>query len=382
MTPDAIINVLPIVSNQTQVYFTVILSDNSLNQATITSAVVLYGNVSIVTPSIFIAIDDKPIGILYTATYSGITYVDILYTKAISQDVTPNNFNRIIQKIPYGVFLGGTSSNTLVEVSPNQFIMQPSSDNTIVGNDMMARALMTDNYYKEYFKVAQEVYSSSYTTQLEYEYNGTIGLLSTSAYPNQLFALLATLPTYFLNTYDLELFVSQYIYFRLGTISAVYIDDHISSPTGYWILGIAGSTELGSTTILAPDNYTPVIQNLDWLIFNSSAFTTEFKQEIIDLIIRISRADLGNSVAFTPIINPVEDGFTLIGPTYPLDPRLIFDKCIQYIGPEAYPLNIIGYQNIFSLFGELLVYEGGETYYLLGIDPDNPDAVLLINTSY
>jgi hypothetical protein len=342
-TSTAVLNVLPLVSNQTQVYFTVILTDNTLNQATITSATVLYGNVTIVTPNIFIAKDNSPIAILYAATYDSVDYISILYTKAVNQNVTPNNFTRIIQKLPYGVFLGGTSSNTLVETSPGQYQLNEASDNTIVGNDMMARSLMANDYYKEFFTVTDEVYSSSYTPQLEFQYNGTIGLLSTSTYPDQLFALLATLPTYYLNTYDLELFVSRYIYYRLGTISAVYIDDNIEPIGDHWVLGVSGHTELDETTILAASG-SAVLQNLTWLIFNASAFTTEFETEITDLVIRISRADLGNIVTFTDIDDPTDDGFTLFGPTYPLDPRLIFNKCIQYIGDSDFPLNIIGYQ--------------------------------------
>ncbi len=343
-TQTAVINVLPLVSSQTQVYFTVILDDFSLNQATITNAQLLYGNANLISSSIFIAIDNTPIAILYTATYSGVTYISILYTKAIMQNITPNNFVRIVQKLPYGVFLGGTSSNTLTEVTLGVYELNESSDNTIVGNDMMARALMANDYYKEYFSVVDQVYSSSYSPQLEFEYNGTIGLLSASTYPDQLFALLATLPTYYLNTYDLELFVSRYIYYRLGTISAVYIDDNIEPLGAYWVLGVEGLSELDTTTILAPDSYSPVLQNITWLIFNAGSFTDEFEQEITDLILRISRADLGNIVNFTAVSDPTTDGFTLFGPTYPLDPRLLYNKCIQYIGDSAYPLNIIGYQ--------------------------------------
>lgn len=328
--PQASINVLPLVGNQIQVYFTVIDTDNSLNEVTIDSLTLMYGNLEFTQPNLFKPLDNLGNAILVKATYNSIQYASILYVKAIYGPQKANNFSRIIQKIPLGIF---TDINS----------------DTIIGNDMQARADMFNDAGLIYLEIVQQVYSTQYSPQLEFEYNNTIGLLSNSVYPEQLFLAFARLATVRLINYDLELFISQYIYYRLGApVSgdgyAVYINDHIDSSSDYWNLGIPGNTELGSTTILAPNNFNPVLQNLQWKVFNAASFTPEFKEEIANLIVRISRADMGNPVTFSNAITPVDEGFTLIGPTYPNDPRLIDDRCLEYIGNPAYPLNIIGYK--------------------------------------
>ena len=338
MDATAVINVLPSVGNAVQIYFTVILSDNTLNQATITNCTTLYGNVYYPSTSIFIAQNGDPIAIAVTATLGGATYVSILYTKAILQQAVPDNFSRIVQKIPLGVFTAGIEP---AYVDGNGTIINPG---TIVGNDMYARSRMVNDYYQQYYFVVNQVYASTYSPQLEYEYNGTVGLFTTSVYPVQLFHILTSAATVYLNSYDLELFVSKYIYYRLGTVSAVYIDDHVTLPGGYWNLGIVGSSEMGITTILAPEQIVPIVENLVWQIFNSSAWPEAFFVEIIALVTRMSRADIGNNFMFFNDAHPTAPNFTLIGPTYFADPRLLYNKCLEYIGDGACPLNIIGYQ--------------------------------------
>jgi len=316
------VNVLPLVGNATKAFFTVILNDNSLNTVTITNSYILYGNANLIALDVFIPMDNNPLAIALTGTYNGVTYFEILYTKAIYGQSTPDNYTRLVQKIPLGIFN---------EITPKN----------VIGQILTAKSKSINDYYQEYFNVQSQVYSDTYSTQLEFQYNGTIGLLSNSVYVNQLFQILSSKNIVALNSYSLELFVSKYIYYRLGTISAVYINDGTNSSFGYWNLGVPGNTELGTTTILAP--YNPALQNMVWTIFNSGTFTDEFQAEISQLIINMSRADVGNPVIFNPEADPVAAGFTSVGPTYPTDPRTYFNKCIKYIGDNAYPLNIIGY---------------------------------------
>jgi hypothetical protein len=350
MQASAIINVLPKVGDLIPIYFTVIDTDNSLNQATITSCEVLYGNVAISNTSLFRANDNLPIAIAVTATWNAVDYLSILYTKCVYKQIIPDNYMRLLQKIPKGVFTKGINDQ-------------------LIGDERNAVATMINNYYQDYFFAVNQVYSNEYSPQLEYEYNGSVGLLSNSTYTNELFQLLARAATIKLNSYDLELFVSTYIYYRTGVISAVYIDDHVDKIGNYWILGETGHTELDQTTILAPDNYKPVIKNLKWTIYNSSTFDNAFKNEIRKLIIRMSRADIGNPVIFSNIVDPVDDGFELIGPTYPNDPRLIYNKCLQYIGDAAFPLNIIGYKKIITQQDVIIVTDtGAEIEVTLGGD--------------
>lgn len=346
----ATLTTLPKIGESSEVYVSIILNNNSLNQGIITSLVVRYGNVKLIGNNLFIPQDSEPIALIVNSTFSAVNYTTILYTNAINQQIIPNNFTRLVQKIPLGIFADINSKS-------------------IIGQICAAKGLSIDDYYAEYFNVQNQVYSDVYSPQLEYEYNGTVGLLSTSVYPDDLFHLLSSANIVALNSYDLELFVSKYIYYRLGTISAVFIFDAQLDPANYWVLGRNGLTELNVSTILGPGGF--ILTSLNWTIYNSSAFTDQFKQELYNLIIKFSRADIGNVVNFDILTHP-NDGpdFTLIGPTYQFDPRILYGKCIEYIGPNAYPLNIIGYLNIIypiqdvglELYsgGNLLLYTGGE----------------------
>ncbi len=332
-TSQVSINQLPMVLLTVPFYVTVILnSDNSLNQATVQSSgtYILYGNAKVDFDGFnpyFIARDNNPIAIAVTSTFLGITYFNILYTKAIYGQQNPDNFRSIIQKIPLGIFDDLTTYS-------------------LVGKIFAAKANMLDDYYKQYFYVQSQVYAESYSPQLEYEYNQTHGLLQNSFDVNGLFHLLSSSNIVALNTYDLELFITKYIYYRIGASCAVYINDNVKPISQFWILGSSTQSVLDSTTILAGDNDTPAIANLAWTIFNSSAtnFTTVFQDEITALILRMSRADIGNTVSFNTSLSPViAGGFTAIGSTYPNDPRMLYGKCLVYLGDSNYPLNIYGY---------------------------------------
>ncbi len=317
------INQIPYLGNSVTIFMTVILNDNSFNQITITSLKVLYGRVILHQPNRYIAQDVIPTAILVTGSLMGNEYTGIFYTNAILQPIIPDNFTRLVQKIPLGIF-------------------NDTSTNSIVGQDMKARALMLDDYYRQYNSVQDLVYSFDYSPELEYQFNNTIGLLSNSAYPDNLFLWFRALNNAALNSYDLELALSQYIFYRIGISSPVFIDDGITTTVGVWNLGVPGYTELGETTILG--DATPSVHNLKWKIYNSNTFTPQFKIEITDLIIRISRADVGNEVTFSNVADPTTDGFILIGYTYKNDPRILYGKCTQFLGIDQYPLNILGFK--------------------------------------
>lgn len=316
------INQLPLVGNAITIFMTVILNDNTFNLVNITSLETLYGRINLQQPNMYIPKDESPTSILVTGTLFGEIYVGIFYTNAITPQSIPDNFVRLVQKIPLGIF-------------------NDTSTNSIVGQDMNARALMLNDYYKQAISVQQQVYSFEYSPELEFEYNGTVGLLSDSTYPESLFLWFSSLNIVGLNSYDLELAVSQYIFYRLGISCPVYINDGVVVTTGRWNLGVPTLTELDFTTILGDS--TPTIINLEWTIFNAGSFSDEFKLELTNLIKRISRADIGNNVTFTSIMDPATDGFTFVGYTYKNDPRTLFGKCTQFLGINQYPTNIFGW---------------------------------------
>lgn len=371
--PKASIVVLPRTGQAIKIYMALILDNDSFVQATVTATQLLYGNAMFTQADIFISYDNNPIAIQVTGVYNSVEYVDILYTKAVMSDVTPDNFKRLIQKIPEGVFLQGIYDATIIDGTPQ-------GDGNVVGWDFKARSQMIDDYYQQYFFAKEQIYSNQYSSELEYEYNGTVGLLSNSIYLDKLFQLLATSATVRLNSYDLELFVSRYIYYRIGIVCAAYIDDHIDPPGLYWTLNVS---ELNVSTILAPASYQPAIKDLSWIIFNTSTFTVEFRDEVTALIKRISRADIGNTVHFNyyDIINDIQ--FSLVGATYKNDPRLIYDKALQFIGDNNYPLNIIGYiRTDEPIIIEILSAYDGNTIKDIGINSADINDLLLVSTPY
>lgn len=327
---QTVINVLPKVGNVIQLHSTVILSnDGSFVEADITQIQLEYGTGKI-NGDTFTPLLPVPAALRIHATYSGTDYASYIYMEPILGNKTPNNFERLSQKYPLGVFKA---------IIPGE---------TIVGSLTKATSEMIDDYYQEYFNVVNQVYFFTYSPDLEFEYNGSIGLLSISFDPVRLFLLFSSLSSVSLTGYDLELCVSKYIYYRLGIISAVYINEHILNPDDYWNLGIPGLTELDSTTRLAPNNFISPVKNLNWKIFNASTFTPDFKEEVTAFIHRISRADIGNFVMYSHIVDPQSDNFSLVGATYPDDKRTFYGRCLQYIGEDAFPLNVIGYTKIFT----------------------------------
>jgi hypothetical protein len=319
----ALLNTLPEVGNTTQVFMTLIDDDYSYNQLNVLKLKILYGK-CIIQDKTFTPTNNQPLAILVTGIFEDKEYIDILYTKAIIGNIMPDHYNLLCQNIPSGIF----KSLLMTDV---------------IGNIIYAISSLLINYYYVYFSVLNQLFSFEYSQDLEYQYNGTKGLLSDSKYLPQLFQLLSATGSYYLNTYDLELYISQYIYFRLGIVCAVYLDEHINDFSRYWQLGISGSSELGVTTRLPPQDFQPIIADLKWTIFNSTSFSMFFRQEIQDLINRVSRADIGNKVIFDNSVTPPEQHFKYVGYTYKGDPRTIYGKCIEYCGFDNYPLNIKGY---------------------------------------
>jgi hypothetical protein len=336
------LNQLPAVGGKYQLYCTYITHDNhKINVATITDIKLIYGNVVIeqsnnvfyITP-----LTNNRFTLLCNATYTQDdvihTLVGYYYGKAVYTTLPTNNYNSLASKFPKGVF-------------------KDLSQTSIIGAVIYATSKLVDDWYQKYQEMKQQLFSNQYNQDLEYELNSTKGLLSDSVYSTQVMRLLNSLSTYQLNTYDMELFVSQYIWYRLGVSSAVYIDDFTINPDKCWILGSQIQSilcekiqetppEYTGTTILQDENKL-VKTKILWYIFNSSTFTEQFKKEIQQLIFNISRCDLENVVEFYTQETPPLVDYDYVGYTYKNDPRMLYGKCIQFTGQQNYPLNIVGY---------------------------------------
>lgn len=340
-TFHSILNDLPQVGKTSTIYgYYINNTDYSLKVKKIKYVKVLFGNVNLVNytegvesyPS-FIPRDNFPISLKCIAEIDGILYMDIIYTKAVYGNIVPDNFQSFIQKIPKGIFTH----------------FEPEDSHTAW---VKAKSGLVDDYYKYYFSVKKQVFSSEYSQELEFEYNGTGGLLSDSYDLKGLFHLFSSLPTYGLNAYDLELLITKYIFFRTSQECPVYVVNDASPLEPYWILGVEGYTQFDQTppqTVLAPENYNPVLQNVQWVIYNASGLSNTFREELTKFIKNVSRSDIGNIVTFSNL-QVLDDGFSFIGPTYKGDPRLVYGKCLQYIGQQPpggqyiFPANILGYK--------------------------------------
>lgn len=343
------LNQLPAVGGKCQLYCTyithdtVVVANNNINIATITDVKLIYGNVSIeqsnniffITP-----LTNTRFTLLCTATYTQDnvmhTLVGYYYGKAVYTTLPTNNYNSLASKFPKGVFAN---------------LSQTSN----IGAIIYATSKLVDDWYLKYQLVKQQIFSNEYSQDLEYELNSTKGLLSNSIYPTETMRLLNSLSTYQLNTYDMELFVSQYIWYRKGISSAIYIDDFTVNPDKCWILNNHIQSILCEQTQEIPPEYTgtTILQDenklvktkIVWYIFNSSTFTEPFKKEIQQLIFNISRCDLENVVIFDIQETPPLVDYDYVGYTYKNDPRMLYGKCIQFTGQQNYPLNIVGYLN-------------------------------------
>ena len=310
------------VGNATKLYMTVILDDNSLIEPVVVELKLLYGDVTITNNDTYISNNNNFYGILVKGVYNNINYYQIYYNKAIYINSIPSNSTKLTQKLPKNIF-------------------KNINNNSLIGKVISTVGDMYNDYYKQYLAVKNQILSTEYSQNLEYEYNYTRGLLSNSVYSNELFQLLVQAKQYAINVYSIEVFISKYIYYRLGINCAVYINDSFSTIIPYWALNSITNSQLNVSTKLAPSGYQQT-SNIKYNIYNSNSFNDNFKIEILKLIERMTRVDIGFDLIFQDI-DPIDDGFTLIGATYLTDPRTVNNRCVKYMGINAYPLDIIGY---------------------------------------
>lgn len=206
--------------------------------------------------------------------------------------------------------------------------------------DNGASAYIFAQLYTTMYNIFGQIYANGgYTANWEYALNGTNNLFSNLPAARQLLALLrqAWVQTA-LNVFDMELFLTKYIFFRTGISTLVYIDDQTVNFVGYWILG---SSSLGVNTILAPN--LSANPNCNIIIFNDT-FTINVQAEIEALIYRYMRADATVSIQFVAAADIPAYGLVEVPEhyTYQFDARLIYSKALQYTN-GIYPFDLIGY---------------------------------------
>lgn len=206
--------------------------------------------------------------------------------------------------------------------------------------DNQATAFVVGQLYQTMYEIFSQIYpNQSYTSNWEFALNGTNNLISNSPNATQIIALLAQMWTQTsLSVFNLELFLTTYIYLRTGISVTVYIDDNSVNFAEYWILG---TSTLGNDTYLAPS--VPGYVSVAITIFNNT-LGTPFENELNALIERLMRADVITYTVNYTNISPTAPPYNLTyaSYTYEFDPRLLYTKALTYIGGTA-PFNLTGY---------------------------------------
>ena len=166
----------------------------------------------------------------------------------------------------------------------------------------------------------------------EYALNGTTYLYNQSqTYPSSNYNALLTL-LYQLNTnnntnsYYLAYNISQYIYYRLGSLFYVLIGENNINVVDAFILNL---NQLSECIFNNGNNFPGTNENtISIFILNGSSLSDEFQAELTNFIRKIIPPYLFINVYFTYVVS--DFGLTYIGETYWKDPNQNNIACIQY----------------------------------------------------
>lgn len=286
--------------------------------------------------------------------FTGKGQSEILYLTVVGSMVTPSSqdfYGLLLQELPQNVYNTNlmTDSEQYIPTTINGEQVYP---NTAIFADNSACSQMLEDSCEVMQSIFNNAYPgySEYNQQWEYVFNGTYSLFTNSLNPVKLIQLLFQISTQTsLNTYDLSLFISKYLYYRqpytnTPTTFPVALDDGIRQYPGFWHLGDPVYSVLGSTTKLytaTPD--TGIVWKLAYYVFNlpvNPTLQALLVNEITTVINNISRADMSHSLT-TYTTSPTVNGFYPPYFTYKLDPRISIQyKALEYLGDSAYPFNI------------------------------------------
>ena len=401
---------LPIINQKIKIFGIKTDLSAGLTSIPLTIIKVMYGSVTLLATDTVIVGDSNPVGLVCLVTDPTIppsTATVLVYFNAISVPTLPDNFSRLVQKIPKGVF---------EEVSPATFKPDGTIDNIgdPQGWDFKARSELLDDYYNNaYLPLYDNLYSKILTSDLIYEYTSNTNFTSNvttstlpqpafnSVYPNELAMLMASVFSVGLNQYDLSLFVSRYIWYRTGIQATVLLNTLIDNfqymrlspelptPTSpktdaySWSVlapepitplpvnprnqpiviseiqdtpdGLPnfGWSKYYSTTApqligsayLAAEGYQPILNNLRWYIISDNNNLKYMRSELQALINNISRGDIGNTLYINHQLPFGSKVLVQKGFTYKLDPRFVQAlSAIRYTKDDDFPQNIALYQ--------------------------------------
>lgn len=324
-------------------------SDESLtdvtSSTTITLAYPLDGSVTQLSNNTFITNQIVAFGV--TAVYSTIYYTTY-NLQVVAPQSSPSQqdiYNLLKQEEPQGVYTQDTSITSFTYL-----------DNWVTSG-LIAEGAAT------VFESFQNVYPEAATNLLDYYIEFFGNDIITPVYPNALIQQmnnLALIPG--ASAYVVASNITYFIYNLTGFEVPVSINDFTIDEFDYWILGVVGRSELGTTTYLAPSSGATTVGEID--IYNQGivVLTQQEKNLINTFIAGLIRPTKQYTVTYdVPFAGTGFD--TLIGNTYYGDIRLVNGFAIKYdptafYGYIAYvgtfdPQRIIGIQ-IFPTSGSTI----------------------------
>ncbi len=245
---------------------------------------------------------------------SSITYTDYVSLVVINPITLPtevNVYNQIKRSEPQGVY------------TQNQ-ITYNDQGNTIVGNDyadVTATATVFSDLYGDVGTIYQNLLPSGGSIDWELTLNNTDGLLSYQTYSDIILSMLYSLLVNNTgNKFDVEFFLSKYIWYRTNaTVQCwVYIQEVTALNYFFWILG---SSDLGVDTYLNATALTPYQVGIYFIPESPGVISASLQLELTNLVTRILPYGYTYETNFNSTLDDL--GLTQsIGQTYKSDPRL------------------------------------------------------------
>lgn len=282
--------------------------------------------------------------IIYTDSSIGTTFTDYISLVVINSILLPNQtniYNQIKRSEPQGVY---TQLQTTYDIEGNVVTSNDYADAT-------ATSTVFNNLYNDISTVYQNTLPSGGDINWELTLNNTDGLISYQPYSNIILSMLySLLVDNSGNKYDVEFFLSKYIWYRSNkTIPCyVYIEEVTAENYLFWILG---TSYLGSNTFLNGQSFTPYQVGVYFIPQNFTTIPPQLQQELTNLVPRILPYGYTYFTFFNYTLTQL--GLTQnLGQTYKSDPRL-GEFAIEFISTnvnqaQAY-INPFAPENLVSL---------------------------------
>lgn len=304
--------------------------------------------------------------VVYTDTILGITYTDYISLTVVNPITLPQEndvYNQFKRSEPQGVY---TTLQTTTDEDGNLITANDYIDNT-------SNATVFSNLYNDVSLVYQNTLPSGGSINWELTLNNTSGLISNQTYSNIILEMLYSLLV--MNTgnkYDVEFFLSKYVWYRSNeTIPCyVYIQEVTADNFLFWILGLS---YLGSDTFLNGQSLTPYQVAVYFIPQNFTTIPTSLQQELTNLVPRILPYGYTYFTFFNKSLSDL--GLTQnLGQTYKSDPRLgefaiefistNVNQAQAYINPFA-PQNLVSLQ-MFPVSGTNFEARNYYSYQIIG----------------